>query len=78
MKLRLDLLERLTAADILKEAVGNPHRCKAEPAFSKTGTDCLSSTSTGDSAEEVAHLKALTRKLVRGLKKNGKNGARPD
>ena len=37
MKLRTDLLEHLTAADILEEAVANRHRYKAEPSFSKTG-----------------------------------------
>jgi hypothetical protein len=78
MKLRLDLLEQLTAADILKEAAVNQHRYKAEPSFSKTGTGYLSSRSTADSANEAARSEALTKKLTRRLRKNGKNGVRPN
>ena len=76
MKLRLDLLEHLTAEDILEEAVANQHRYKAEPTFSKTGTGHLSPRSTADSANEAAHSEALTRKLTRRLRKNGKTVAR--
>jgi hypothetical protein len=77
MKLRLDLLEKLTAADILEEAKANQHRYKAEPSFSKTGTGHLSPRSMTDSASEAARSKALTRKLTRRLRENGKNGAHP-
>jgi hypothetical protein len=49
MKLRLDLLEHLTAADILREAAANQHRYKAEPSFSKTGTGYLSPRSMTES-----------------------------
>ena len=77
MKVRLDLLEHLTAADILEEAVANQHRYKAEPSFSKTGIGHLSPRSTADFANEAARSKALTRKLMRRLRKNGKNGACP-
>ena len=42
MKLRLDLLEHLTTADVLEEGAANQHRYKAEPSFSKTGTGYLS------------------------------------
>jgi hypothetical protein len=41
MKLRLDLLEHLTAEDILEEAVATVHRFKPEPLLSKTGTGSL-------------------------------------
>jgi len=41
MKLRTDLLKKLTADDILEEAAVNQHRYKAEPTFSKTGTGYL-------------------------------------
>ena len=77
MKLRLDLLEQLTAADILKEAAANQHRYKAEPSFSKTGTGYLSPRSMTDSANEAVRSEALTRKLTRRLQKTGKNSARP-
>ena len=45
MKLRLDLLEHLTDADILEEVLANNHRYKPEPLFSKTGVGSLSSAS---------------------------------
>jgi len=77
MKLRLDLLEKLTAADILKEAAANQHRYKAEPSFSKTGVGHLSPRSTADSASEAGRSEALTRKLTQRLRKNGKSAARP-
>ena len=45
MKLRLDLLEQVTAEDLLEEELANNHRYKAEPLFSKTRTGSLSSAS---------------------------------
>ena len=77
MKLRLDLLEHLTAADILEEAAANQHRYKAEPTFSKTGHGHLSPRSTTDSAKEAERSQALTRKLKLRLQKTGKNTAPP-
>ncbi len=77
MKVRLDLLEHLTAADVLKEAAANHHRYKAEPSLSKTGIGHLSPRSKEDSANEAARSEALTRKLMRRLGKNGKSAARP-
>jgi hypothetical protein len=72
MKLRLDLLEHLTAADILQEAATNQHRYKAEPTFSKTGVGHLSPRSMQDSANEAERSEALTRKLTQRLSRNGK------
>ena len=77
MKLRTDLLEHLTAADILEEAAANQHRYKAEPSFSKTGIGHLSPRSTADSASEAVRSEALIQKLTRRLRKNGKSAARP-
>ena len=77
MKLRLDLLEHLTAADVLEEAAANQHRYKAEPSFSKTGVGHLSSRSMQDSASEAERSEALTQKLTRRLRKNGKRAGRP-
>ena len=45
MKLRLDLLEHLTAEDIRRAAEESVHRFKPEPLLSKTGTGSLSSES---------------------------------
>ena len=71
MKLRLDLLEHLTAEDILQEAQANQHRYKAEPSFSKTGTGHLSPRSMKDSADEAARSEALTQKLTKRLEQSG-------
>ena len=73
MKLRLDLLAKLTPEDILEEAKANQHRYKAEPTFSKTGTGFLSPRSTEDSAREAERSQALGEKLTRRLRKSGKN-----
>ena len=63
MKLRLDLLEHLTAEDILEEAVATNHRFKPEPLLSKTGTGSLSPSSTEECAKEDERNTALTEKL---------------
>jgi hypothetical protein len=71
MKLRLDLLEQLTAEDIKKAAIKSAHRYKPEPNFSKTGTGSLSSASTKERAK-VEHSMDLTRKLESRARKAGK------
>jgi hypothetical protein len=72
MKLRLDLLEHLTANDIRKAAAESVHRFKPEPNFSKTGTGSLSSASIAERAKEVEHSMALTRKLEERARRTGK------
>jgi hypothetical protein len=72
MKLRLDLLEHLTAEDIRKAAEESVHRFKPEPNFSKTGTGSLSSASTEERAKEAEHSMELTRKLEARAGKSGK------
>ncbi len=72
MKLRLDLLEHLTADDIRQAAEESVHRFKPEPLLSKTGTGSLSSASTGERAKEVEHSMDLTRKLTKRARTNGK------
>jgi hypothetical protein len=72
MKLRLDLLEHLTAEDIRKAAEQSVHRYKPEPLLSKTGAGSLSSASTEERAKEVAHSMELTRKLNARARKSGK------
>jgi len=68
MKLRLDLLEAVTAQDILEEVLASNHRYKPEPNFSKTGVGSLSSASTEERANEVARSSDLIRKLRERLK----------
>jgi hypothetical protein len=65
MKLRLDLLDHLTADDIRQAAAEWAHRFKPEPLLSKTGVGSLSSASTEERAKEVEHSMELTRKLTR-------------
>jgi len=71
MKLRLDLLEHLTAEDIRKAAEESVHRFKPEPLLSKTGTGSLSSASIEERAKEAEHSMELTRKLKARARRNG-------
>lgn len=75
MKLRLDLLEHLTAEDIRQAAEETVHRFKPEPPLSKTGTGSLSSASIEERAKEVEHSTELTRKLQARARRNGKRSA---
>jgi len=72
MKLRLDLLNVMTADDVLKEARRNQHRYSAEPVFSATGAGSLVPTSTGDFAKETERSATFVRKLKRRAKKLGR------
>jgi hypothetical protein len=78
MKLRVDLLERLTADDIREAAEESVHRFKPEPNFSKTGIGSLSPASTEERAKEVAHTTELTQKLIRRAQKAGKQRVTPN
>ncbi len=77
MKLRLDLLEHLTAEDILEEAVATNHRFKPEPLLSKTGTGSLSPTSTEERAKEAERSTALIQKLRMRANASGKPDTTP-
>ncbi len=72
MKLRLDLLEHLTAEDLRQAAEESVHRFKPEPNFSKTGTGTLSPASTEERAKEVKHSMELTRRLEQRARQNRK------
>ena len=76
MKLRLDLLEHLTADDILEEVLANNHRYKPEPLLSKTGTGSLSPASIEERAQEEARNMELIRRLTERSKRNGTKGGR--
>jgi hypothetical protein len=75
MKLRLDLLEHLTDADILEEVLVNNPRYKPEPLFSRTGVGSLSSASIEERASEEARSTALIAKLTRRAQRTGKKPA---
>ncbi|PWU12896.1 MAG: hypothetical protein C5B50_20560 [Verrucomicrobia bacterium] len=72
MKLRLDLLEHLTAEDILEEVLANNHRYKPEPLLSKTGTGSLSSASIEERAQEEARSTALIERLKKRAQQSGR------
>ena len=71
MKLRTDLLEHLTEADLMEEVLANDHRYKPEPLLSKTGTGSLSSASIEERANEVARNTALIMRLTQRARQNG-------
>jgi hypothetical protein len=72
MKVRLDLVEKLTAEDLMEEVLANNHRYKPEPNFSKTGVGSLSSASIEERASEEKRNTALIEKLKKRLQTNGK------
>jgi len=72
MKLRLDLLEHLTEADILEEVLANNHRYKPEPLLSKTGVGSLSSATIEERAKEEARSTALIERLKKRAAASGK------
>ncbi len=79
MKLRLDLLEHLTADDILEEAKANQHRYKAEPSFSKTGLGYLRSATPEERQREITRSEALVEKLKqRAQAASGKSAVPPN
>jgi hypothetical protein len=63
MKLRLDLLEFLTAEDILEEAGESVHRYDPEPKFSKTGIGSLRPATPEERLREEMRATALVEKL---------------
>lgn len=77
MKLRLDLLEHLTAEDIKEAAMEAAHRFKPEPLLSKTGTGSLSPASIEERAREVEHSMELTRRLEERARKAGSGSGEP-
>ena len=72
MKLRTDLLAKLTPAMVLEGVVANTHRYKPEPRLSKTGVGSLSSASTAERVKEDALSTAIIRKLTKKFGSNGK------
>ena len=64
MKLRFDLVEKLTPEMVMESVLANNHRYKAEPLLSKTGTGSLSPASTEERAIEEKLSLDITRRLM--------------
>ena len=75
MKLRFDLVEKLTPEMMMDSVLANNHRYKAEPLLSKTGTGSLSPASTEDRANEEKLSLDITQKLMTGSDNAGKPSA---
>ena len=69
MKLRLDLLEHLTEADLLEAVLADNHRFKPEPNFSKTGVGSFTPSSPEDREREIARSEELIRRLTERAQK---------
>jgi hypothetical protein len=74
MKLRFDLVEKVTPEMVMESVLANNHRYKAEPLLSKTGTGSLSPASIEERANEEKLSSDITPKLMR---KSGNAGKRP-
>ena len=75
MNLRLDLLEFLTAEDILEEALATVHRYDPEPNFSKTGVGTLRPATPEERAQEEERNAALIERLNKRKRESEKNAA---
>ena len=72
MKLRTDLLKKLTPEMMLEGVVMNNHRYKPEPRLSKTGVGSLSSASTEERGKEDALSTDIIQKLTKKSATSGK------
>jgi len=72
MKLRFDLVEKLTPEMLLKSVLANNHRYKAEPLLSRTGLGACSSTSTEERVREETLSAEITKKLLNEPASDGK------
>ncbi len=73
MKLRFDLVEKITPEMLMQSVLANNHRYKAEPLLSKTGIGSLSTASTEDRAIEEKLSTDITRKLISESGNDGKS-----
>ena len=76
MKLRFDLVEKITPEMLMESVLANNHRYKAEPLLSKTGTGSLSPASTADRAIEEKLSTEITRKLMSASDNDGTSAGR--
>jgi len=75
MKLRFDLVEKLTPEMLMESVLANNHRYKAEPLLSKTGTGSLSPASTEERVNEERLSSEIAQKLMTGSENAGKASA---
>jgi hypothetical protein len=75
MKLRYDLVEKVTPDMLMESVLANQHRYKAEPLLSKTGVGSLSPASTEDRAIEEKLSTDITPKLMNPSERDGKAAA---
>ena len=75
MKLRFDLVAKITPEMLMESVLANNHRYKAEPLLSKTGTGSLSSATAEERAQEEARSTALVQKLLQRAQQGGKRNA---
>ncbi len=76
MRLRFDLVEKITPEMLMESVLANNHRYKAEPLLSKTGTGSLSPASTADRAIEEKLSTEITRKLMSASDNDGTSADR--
>jgi hypothetical protein len=76
MKIRTDLLKKLTPEMMLEGVVMNNHRYAPEPRLSKTGVGSLSSASTEERAKEDALSTGIIKKLTKKSRSSGKKRGR--
>jgi hypothetical protein len=76
MRLRFDLVAKITPEMLMESVLANNHRYKAEPLLSKTGTGSLSPASTADRAIEEKLSTEITRKLMSASDNDGTSADR--
>jgi len=76
MRLRFDLVAKITPEMLMESVLANNHRYKAEPLLSKTGTGSLSPASTADRAIEEKLSTEITRKLMSASDNDGTSAGR--
>jgi hypothetical protein len=75
MKLRIDLLEKLTPEMAAEGVLMNTHRYKPEPLLSTTGVGSLLSATTEERAKEDTLSTAIIQKLTHPSANDGKKPA---
>jgi hypothetical protein len=65
VKLRIDLVKKLTPEMLMKSVLMNNHRHKAEPLFSKTGVGSLATATAEDRANEDKLSEEIRRELLK-------------
>jgi hypothetical protein len=77
MKLRIDLLEHLTAEDLMEEVMANNHRYNPERLLAKTGIGSLRPANAEEREKELERCVELTRRLEERARKRCDAGTLP-